>query len=64
MKKLGFLLIMAAFFVGCGTSTPKQEEAQAPVEEVQIEQSAAEVADTTAQAVEEAAQEVKEVVAE
>lgn len=56
MKKLFFLFAIAAFFVGCGTSTPKQQEAQ---EEVILEQSA-EVIDSIAGEIEEAATELEQ----
>lgn len=62
MKKFAIAMVVAAFFVGCGTSTPKQQEAEvAPVEEVIIEQEAAEVVDSSAVIVEEVAEEVAEV---
>ncbi len=55
MKKLFFLFAVAALFVGCGTSTPKQQEAQ---EEVILEQSA-EVIDSIAGEIDEAAVELE-----
>lgn len=55
MKKIAFIMVIAAFaFASCGTSTPKQQEAQ---EEVVLEQEAV-VTDSIAEVVEEAAEEV------
>lgn len=60
MKKLFLLFALAAFFVGCGTSTPKQQEAQ---EEVVLEQVAEEI-DSIAGEIDEAAAELEQSIEE